>query len=109
MNDLWERVKKTATEIYATASERTVEGVNVGVKRLDLAALRRDLSREFAGLGGRTYQLLQKNEGDSIPSDPVVLRHLVRLRELEEKLEEREREIHVIRQEGPTGDERPRS
>lgn len=109
MNDLWERVKKTASEIYATASERTVEGVNVGVKRLDLAALRRDLNREFAALGGRAYQLLQKNEGDSIPSDPVVLRHLVRLREMEGKLEEREREIRSLRQEGPTGGERARS
>lgn len=103
MSDLWERVKKTATEIYATASERTVEGVHVGVKRLDLATLRRDLSREFAGLGGRAYQLLQKNEGDTIPSDPVVQRHLARLREMEVKLEELEREIRSIRQPGPTG------
>ncbi len=109
MSDLWERVKKTASEIYATASERTVEGVHVGVKRLDLATIRRDLTREFAALGGRSYQLLQKNEGAGIPSDPVVLRHLARLRELEEKLEEREREIRSIRQEGSPGGERERS
>ncbi len=98
MSDLWERVKKTAAEIYTTASEKTVEGVNIGVKQLDVVSVRRELSREFAGLGGRVHQLLKRGEAAAIAEDPTVVSHLARLEELEQRLEEREREIHEIRQ-----------
>ncbi len=101
MSDLWERVKKTASDIYSTASERTVEGVNLGVKHLDVVSLRRDLSREFTGLGGRVYQLLRRDQAGDIPDDPTVLHHLRRLEELEERLEERESEIRRMREGKP--------
>ncbi len=106
MSDLWERVKRTAGEIYLTATEKTVEGVNLGVRHLDVASIRRDLSREFAGLGGRVYQLLKREEPDAIPSDPTVLHHMNRLRELEERLEEREAEIRRLRESGVRADRR---
>jgi predicted RNase H-like nuclease (RuvC/YqgF family) len=102
MPDLWDRVKKTVTEIYATASERAVEGVNLGVKKLDEATLRRDLSREFAGLGGRTYQLLRRGEETAIAQDATIQGHLRRLEQLERQLEEKEREIHGLKGQGPT-------
>jgi hypothetical protein len=101
MPDLWEKVKKTVTEIYTTASERAVDGVHLGVKKLDEAGIRRELSKEFAALGGRTYQLLQKDEAHTLPSDAVVLLHMDRLRELELRLEEKEEEISEIRRGRP--------
>jgi hypothetical protein len=106
MPDLWDRVKKTVTEIYATASERAVDGVNLGVKKLDEATLRRDLTREFAGLGGRTYQLLRRGEEAGIARDATVQGHLRRLEVLERQLEEKEREIQDLKGQGSTG---PRS
>ena len=101
MADLWEKVKRTVTEIYTTASGKAVEGVNLGVKKLDEASVRRELSKEFAGLGGRAYQLLQREEGETIASDSTVRHHMDRLGELEEKLEEIEREIEEIRKGKP--------
>jgi len=101
MPDLWEKVRKTVTDLYTTASERAVDGVHLGVKKLDEAGIRRELSKEFADLGGRTYQLLQKDEAHSLPSDAVILLHMDRLRELELRLEEKEREIDEIRQGRP--------
>lgn len=97
MADLWERVKKTANELYTTASEMAVDGVHIGVRKLDEVNLRRDLSREFAGLGGRTYQLLERGQADQLTNDATVKHHLARLRELESRLEEKEREIQEIR------------
>ena len=96
MPDLWERLKKTMTEAYATASERAVESVNLGVKKLDEATLRRDLTREFAGLGGRVYQLLRRGEVQ-VGNDPTVLSHMRRLDDLERRLQEKEREIQRLR------------
>lgn len=101
MADLWERVKKTVTEIYTTASERAVDGVHLGVKKLDEAGIRREISREFAALGGRAYQILLKEEGETVASDPVIQRHMDRLRELEVRLEEKEQEIDEIRRGRP--------
>jgi hypothetical protein len=75
-----------------------VEGVNIGVKQLDVVSVRRELSREFAGLGGRVHQLLKRGEASAIAEDPTVVAHLARLEELEKRLEEREREITEIRQ-----------
>jgi len=96
MPDLWERMKKTVSEIYTTASGKAVEGVNLGVKKLDEAAIRRELTREFAGLGGRTYQLLKRDQGEAVASDPTVRHHMARLAELEKRLEEKEKEIRDI-------------
>lgn len=104
MADLWDKVKKTATELYASASEKAVEGVNLGVKKLDEVNLRRELSREFAGLGGRAYQLLEKEEAADMASDPTIRRHLARLKELEARLEEKEREIQGIRSPRPAAE-----
>ena len=42
MADLWEKVKRTATDLYASASEKAVEGVSLGVLKLDEANLRRE-------------------------------------------------------------------
>lgn len=96
MADLWERVKKTVGEIYTQASGKAVDGVNLGVKKLDEASIRRELSKEFAGLGGRTYQLLKRDETDGLSTDATVKHHMMRLEELETRLEEKEREIQEI-------------
>lgn len=100
MADLWEKVKKTVGEIYTTASGKAVEGVNLGVKKLDEASIRRELSREFASLGGRTYQLLKGDQAEAMGTDATIRHHMNRLEELERRLEEKEREIQAIRQAG---------
>jgi hypothetical protein len=100
MADLWERVKKTVGEIYTQASGKAVEGVSLGVKKIDEASIRRELSKEFAGLGGRTYQLLKREEADDLGTDATVKHHMARLEELELRLEEKEREIAEIRKAG---------
>ena len=101
MTDLWERLRKTMTEAYAAASERAVEGVNLGVKKLDEATLRRELTREFAGLGGRVYQLLRSGN-PQLADDPTVRTHMRRLEDLERQLEEKEREIQRLKSQGST-------
>lgn len=96
MADLWERMRKTVSEIYTTASGKAVEGVNLGVKKLDEVTIRRELTREFAGLGGRTYQLLKRDEAGAVATDPTVQHHMTRLEELEKRLEDKEKEIQEI-------------
>lgn len=100
MSDLWERVKKTAAEIYTTASEKTVEGINIGAKHLDVASYKREISREFTGLGGRVHQLLIRDEAGAIADDATVKHHMTRLAELEQKVEEREAEIEELKKSG---------
>jgi hypothetical protein len=90
---VWEKFRRTAADLYATASERTVQGVNLGVLKMDLVTLRREFSRELASLGERTYALLRREEGDRIPSDTRILHHMGRLSELEARLTRKEAEV----------------
>ena len=103
MADLWERMKKTMSEAYSTASDKAVEGVNLGVKKLDEVTLRRELSKEFTDLGGRTYQLLKLDQGEDLPQDATILHHMNRLLELERRLEEKEQEIQGLKATGTEG------
>jgi hypothetical protein len=101
MADLWDKVKHAVGEIYTTASGRAVEGVNLGVKKLDEVSIRRELSKEFTGLGGRAYQLLKRDQSEALTSDPTIRHHMSRLEVLEQRLEEKEREIQeALRPEG---------
>ena len=103
MADLWERMKKTVAEVYTAASGKAVEGVNIGVKKLDEVTIRRELSKEFTDLGGRTYQLLKRDQGDDLPSDATIRHHMGRLEELETRLEEKEQEIQELKATGTEG------
>jgi hypothetical protein len=107
MADLWDKVKKTVSEVYTTASGKAVDGVNLGVKKLDEVSIRRELSKEFAGLGGRAYQLLKRNEEGALATDATVRHHMSRLEELEKRLEEKEREIQDILKAEAGTDARP--
>jgi len=99
---VWEKFRQTAADLYASASERTVQGVNLGVLKMDLVTLRREFSRELAALGERTYALLRRDEGERIPADTRILHHMGRLHDLEERLSQKEAEVRAAM--GPAPD-----
>ena len=92
---VWEKFRQSAADLYAAASEKTVQGVNLGVLKMDLVTLRREFSRELAALGERTYALLRREQGDRVSTDTRILHHLGRLRDLEERLERKEAEVRA--------------
>lgn len=92
---LWEKVAHNLQEFYSEAVEWTGEKARIGVRRMDILGIQRQIRRHMAELGGRVYDLAQR--GASIDPDARVQSLLEEIRRLEKELEAREREIDGLK------------
>jgi hypothetical protein len=81
MDTLWDKVKKNLVDWYGTAYEKTDE-------------------KHLSELGGRVYDLIEvQGKGGVIAKDSDVARLVVEIRDLEEQLKAKEKEIEAIKEE----------
>ena len=97
MTSLWERIRKGVTEFYASAAEKTDELAKVGVRKLDIVGVRRNVGHEMADLGGRVYHMIVEENNNDIAQDPEVKQHIDSVKRLEVFLKEKEQEIEGIK------------
>jgi len=97
MPSLWENIRKGVTEFYASAAEKTDELAKVGVRRLDIVGVRRNIAHEMADLGGRVYHMIVEEKNTGIADDPEVKQHIDSVKRLEVFLQEKEKEIESIK------------
>jgi hypothetical protein len=94
---LWESIRKGVTEFYASAAEKTDELARVGVRKLDIVGVRRNIGHEMADLGGRVYHMIVEEKNSVIAEDPEVKRHINSIKRLEAFLQDKEQEIENIK------------
>lgn len=92
---LWEKVAHNLQELYSEAVGWTGEKARIGVKRMDILGIQRQIRHHMAELGGRVYDLVQR--GASIDTDRRVQGLIDDIRRLEVELEAREREIDGLK------------
>jgi hypothetical protein len=97
MPSLWENIRKGVTEFYASAAEKTDELAKVGVRKLDIVGVRRNIGHEMADLGGRVYHMVVEENNNNVAEDPKVREHIDSIRRLEVFLHEKEQEIESIK------------
>ena len=97
MTSLWERIRKGVTEFYTSAAEKTDELAKVGVRKLDIVGVRRNIGHEMADLGGRVYHMIIEEKKDDVSQDPEVKHHIDSIKRLEVFLKEKEQEIESIK------------
>lgn len=100
---LWEKVAHNLQEFYSEAVGWTGEKARIGVKRMDILGIQRQIRRHMTELGGRVYD--QVKQDASLDADQRVQGLIDAIRRLEEELEAREREIDGLR--GRRGTETP--
>jgi len=102
MDDLWTRVKKNLVEWYETAYDKTDELARIGKKKVEITGINRSIEKHFTELGGRLYDLVaeQGHRGNKTADDDVVQRLVAEIRELEQRLQQKEEEIETIRETG---------
>jgi hypothetical protein len=93
---LWDDVKSNLTEWYGVAADKTGELAKVGLRRYDIFGLSRDIERQFSEIGSLVYNALGEGRRDVL-DDPALLALVDRVRELEQDLQAKEREIAEIR------------
>jgi hypothetical protein len=81
--------------MYSEAVGWTGEKARIGVKRMDILNLQRQIRRLMAELGGRVYDLSRR--GNSVDEDAAVQRLIEDIRRLERELGSREEEIEALK------------
>jgi len=97
MLSLWESIKKSATEFYSSAADKTDEIAKVGMRKLDIVGIRRNIAHEMADLGGRVHHMLTEEKNTDVSGDAEVAKHLKSIGMLRALLDEKEKEIEVIK------------
>jgi gas vesicle protein len=97
MLSLWESIKKSVAEFYSSAAEKTDELAKVGVRKLDIVGIKRNIAHEMADLGGRVHHMLTEVKNTNVAEDPEVGKHLQSIDRLRAFLEDKEEEIEAIK------------
>ena len=92
---LWDKVASNLQEWYSDAREWTGEKARIGVKKVDMVGIQHNIKRTMTHLGGRVYDLLQRDEDVSM--DIEVKRLFATLQGLETEMTEREQEIDELK------------
>ena len=99
MDTLWNKVKKNLVEWYETAYDKTDELARIGKKKVEITGLNRSIEKHFSEMGGRIYDLIveQGHRGNRTADDEDVQRLVAEVRELENRLRQKEEEIESIK------------
>jgi gas vesicle protein len=105
MSRSWDDLRDSIEEFFSTAAEKTDELIKVGRRKLSIAEIKRNMTANYAELGGRVYHLVRQGDAASVPSDSEVESLVSRIQRLEDELKAKEMEIEQIK----TGADRPAS
>jgi hypothetical protein len=97
MSTNWEEVRTSIQEFFSSAAEKTDEFIKVGKRKLSMAEIKRNITGQYAELGGRVYHLVRQGEAGAIESDEEVELLVSRINKLEDELKAKEMEIEEIK------------
>jgi hypothetical protein len=100
---LWDKVKETLERGLSKASDATMkiletakEQAEVARLKLRISGIKSKITKEFAELGGRIYQLYLKEGKEDALKDKEVAKIIDRIRSLEEELKETQAELDKV-------------
>lgn len=99
MGSLWDDIRKRLKAGLETVADYTEQYTKVGRLKVDEAAIKHGINRLFAELGGRVYELLAQDARSQVASDEKVSSLVGRIRDLEEKLRQKQAEIERVKEE----------
>ncbi len=107
MAKLWEKIKDVVQEKASTVAEKTEEFTRIGRVKLEIAKIKRDITKSLAELGSETYNLINEEKGAEIAESDKVKRLVEDIKFLERKLEDKTKELEALRKEreSSAGDE----
>jgi hypothetical protein len=101
MSTNWEEVRTSIQEFFSSAAEKTDEFIKVGKRKLSMAEIKRNITGQYAELGGRVYHLARQGEAGMVESDEEVELLVSRIHKLEDELKAKEMEIEEIKMRAP--------
>ena len=99
MASLFEDIRDGIRDGIELVVDKTEEYSKIGKLKVEMLAVKRNIEKTFAELGGRTYELLSGEKKKTVASDAEVKRLIEELKDLEESLDAKKNEIVVIKEE----------
>lgn len=97
MSTNWEEVRSSIQEFFSSAAEKTDEFIKVGRRKLSMAEIKRNITGQYAELGGRVYHLVKQGKAKTIAADEEVEMLVSGINKLEDELKAKEMEIEEIK------------
>jgi len=96
MEKLWEKIKKSVIDGMTTAAEKTEEYTKIGKAKLDVLAVKRKISKNFAELGGLVYDAVKEKKDEEILKSEEIKSLIEALKELDGELEKKEAALEEL-------------
>lgn len=93
MTSFWDKLNHGIKEGIQAISEKTEKFTKIGRIKLSILATKRDLEKKFIELGGRVYQIMDKETDARIGSDKQLKSLVEDIKVLEEKLKKLEKDL----------------
>ena len=100
MEKLWEKVKKSLTDGYNVAAEKTEELTKLGKLKIDILNTKRKISKQFTELGGTVYEASKDGKTTQVMKTPEVEAIMSSIKTLEEELSEKEKAFDAMKAKG---------
>jgi len=100
METTWEKIRQNIVNSYQSLSEKAGEMTRIGRLKLEIVAVKRDIEKAFIEVGGRIFQAFEKKQTEKILSEKEILDLIERIRKKNSKLQNLEKEIEHIRDQG---------
>jgi uncharacterized protein YijF (DUF1287 family) len=91
MENLWTRVKKSIKESATFAVEKTEELTKLGKAKIEILAVKHNISKLFTELGGLTYDILKEDKAGDVAKSKEVKALVVSIKNLEKELDLKEK------------------
>ena len=99
MAKLWEKIRDVVQEKAYTVADKTEEFTKIGRAKLEIAKVKRDITKNLAELGGEAYGLINEGKGSKIAENDGVKRLMEKVKLLELELEDRTKKLEELRKE----------
>mgnify|MGYP000281851624 CR=1 FL=1 len=99
MAPLWDEVKSAIIEGYVYASDKAEEMTQIGRAKVEILKLNRQIARVMGDMGGRVFELFEKNEQSGIPNDESLVEAVEKIRGFRQDISKWEKEIEAAKAE----------
>jgi len=96
---LWDKIKKTVVDGMTTAAEKTEEYTKLGKAKIEVLAVKRKISKNFAELGGIVYDAVKAKKEKEVFDSPESKILIATLNDLDKELEAKEKALEDLSKE----------
>ena len=96
---LWDDVKNAIVDGYVYASDKAEEFTQISKAKVEILRLNRQIARTMSEIGGRVFELFEKDEQDALPGDQEIVEAIEAIQKMRLDIAKWEQEIEAAKAE----------